>query len=445
MTLDARLRRAAQAVDDSVADVSPADRLRELGGRRRRRSSLAVAVAFGLLAVVVGAAVALPRLLPGSQDTPLASSGGRAAVQAKPVELAVTATQLPKAPLAARRDPAGVWTGREFIVWGGWSGNQAASQAFADGAAYNPETGRWRTLAPAPLSARGAPVAVWTGREMVVWGGNDPTRGRAGNALLDGAAYNPVTDSWRRIASAPPGSARSFAKAVLAQGRVVIGGGQDPTSGPRTASLLVYDLARDRWQRLPGGDPVYDLAATGREVAFATIDPGTRQLRFWSVDVANGQSRLLPDFPVATRPNTVGVERVGLVWTGEELLAAVSADGRTQIAGLDPASPAADSWRLLATTAAEHFHPPADVQFDPQLAPMVWAGGRLLAFSPSSIEAFTPATGSLARSTRRPSRSPFCGAGAAVVWTGTSLLGWGGDSCRAGGPEQVDAGVRFDL
>jgi hypothetical protein len=445
MTLDARLRRAAQAVDDSVADVSPVDLLQELGGRRRRRSSLTVAVAFGLLAVVVGAAVALPRLRPGSQDTPLESSGGRAAVQARPVELAVTATQLPKAPLAPRRDPAAVWSGRELIVWGGWAGNQAASQAFADGAAYNPETGRWRGLAPAPLSARSAPVAVWTGREMVVWGGNDPARGRAGNALLDGAAYDPVSDSWRRIASAPAGSARSFGKAVLAQGRMVIGSGQDPTSGPRTASLLVYDLARDRWQRLPGGDPVYDLAATGREVALATIDPGTGQLRFRSVDVSSGRSRLLPDFPVATRPDTVGVELVGLVWTGRELVAAVTSDGRTLIAGLDAASPDAISWRLLATTAAEHFHPAANVQFDPQIAPMVWARDKLLTFSPSSIEAFTPATGSLARSTRRPSRSPFCGAGAAVAWTGTSLLGWGGDSCRAGSPEQVDAGARFDL
>ena len=76
---------------------------------------------------------------------------------------------------------------------------------------------------------------------------------------------------------------------------------------------------------------------------------------------------------------------------------------------------------------------------------MVWAGGRMLAFSPSSIEVFAPAAGSLARSARRPSGSPFCGAGAAVVWTGASLLAWGGDSCRAGSPEQVDAGVRFEL
>jgi Galactose oxidase, central domain len=444
MTLDARLRRAAQAVDDSVADLSPVDRLQEFGSRRRRRSGLTVAVAFGLLAAVVGGALALPRVLPRSKDAPLASSSERAPVQTRSVELAVTATQLPRAPLAARRDPAGVWTGRELVVWGGWAGNQAASQTFADGAAYNPETRRWRALAPAPLSARGSPVAVWTGREMVVWGGNDPARGRAGNALLDGAAYNPVTNSWRRIASAPAGSVRTSGKAVLVEGRMVIGGGQDPTSGPRTGSLLVYDFARDRWQRLPGGDPVYDLAATGREVALVTIDPGTGQLTFRSVDVTNGRSRELPGFPVSTRPNTVGVERVGLVWTGDELVAAVSAHGRTRIASLDPARPDA-SWRLLATTEAEQFHPAANVQFDPQLSPMVWAGGRLLAFSPSSIEVFTPATGSLARWTRRPSRSPFCGAGAAVAWTGASLLAWGGDSCRAGVPEQVDAGVRFDL
>ena len=122
MTLETRLRRAAQEVDDSVADVSPVDRLQELRGRRRRRSPLTVAFAFGLLAAIVVAAVALPRLLPGSEEAPLGGSGPRRAVRLRPVELAVTETQLPKAPLEPRHGHSGVWTGSEFIVWGGWAG-----------------------------------------------------------------------------------------------------------------------------------------------------------------------------------------------------------------------------------------------------------------------------------------------------------------------------------
>ncbi len=40
------------------------------------------------------------------------------------------------------------------------------------------------------------PVGVWTGTEMIVWGGNDWLF--LGD-LGDGARYNPATDSWTPI------------------------------------------------------------------------------------------------------------------------------------------------------------------------------------------------------------------------------------------------------
>src|SRR5690349_13727426 len=61
-----------------------------------------------------------------------------------------------------------VWTGSEMIIWGG--GRQ--SQWLADGARYNLTNDTW-----IPLPSAGAPggrwfhVAVWTGKEMIVWGG----------------------------------------------------------------------------------------------------------------------------------------------------------------------------------------------------------------------------------------------------------------------------------
>ena len=96
---------------------------------------------------------------------------------------------LTSAPLAPRYDAASVWTGSEWLVWGGDDGGTS----FADGVAYNPLTDTYRPLADSPLSARQAP-GVWTGTEMVLLAG---VSGR-GNAESDGAVYNPATDTWRQ-------------------------------------------------------------------------------------------------------------------------------------------------------------------------------------------------------------------------------------------------------
>lgn len=79
-----------------------------------------------------------------------------------------------------------------MIVWGG----DGEEGSFADGAAYDPRRDSWRPIAPAPLAGRERHVAVWTGRQMVVWGG-DADGGRL--RFSDGAAYDPAVDRWRRL------------------------------------------------------------------------------------------------------------------------------------------------------------------------------------------------------------------------------------------------------
>ncbi|MCY7299232.1 MAG: hypothetical protein LH616_08485, partial [Ilumatobacteraceae bacterium] len=61
-----------------------------------------------------------------------------------------------------------------------------------------PSTDTYRALADSPLSARRVP-GVWTGTEMIMLGGvsGGDLTGNAGNAESDGAAYNPMTDTWR--------------------------------------------------------------------------------------------------------------------------------------------------------------------------------------------------------------------------------------------------------
>jgi hypothetical protein len=76
-----------------------------------------------------------------------------------------------------RLNTLSAWTGREFLVWGGTRayGNRYSNMWMNDGAAFNPNTGRWRPLPPAPLLGRIHGAAVWTGDRLVVFGGGTPS------------------------------------------------------------------------------------------------------------------------------------------------------------------------------------------------------------------------------------------------------------------------------
>ncbi len=84
-----------------------------------------------------------------------------------------------------------LWTGREMLIWGGRSAFQPSYHKL-DGGLYDPATDRWR-----PINLEGAPTArsqsaaVWTGSEMIVWGG----WGDQDLELATGARYNPVMSS----------------------------------------------------------------------------------------------------------------------------------------------------------------------------------------------------------------------------------------------------------
>ena len=79
-------------------------------------------------------------------------------------------------------------------------------------AGIGPVRGEWIRTAESPLSARTETSLAWTGEEILVLGGSlffcPPTASCAAPStppFRDGAAYNPLTDSWRQIADAPAG------------------------------------------------------------------------------------------------------------------------------------------------------------------------------------------------------------------------------------------------
>jgi hypothetical protein len=85
---------------------------------------------------------------------------------------------------SGRKGAAAVWTGRRLLLWGGQTGSPGAFVTPPHGLAYDPKTDRWSPLPQAPLKGRLAPVAAWTGRSLLVWGG-DP-------GFADGASFTPA-------------------------------------------------------------------------------------------------------------------------------------------------------------------------------------------------------------------------------------------------------------
>ena len=108
-----------------------------------------------------------------------------------------------------------------MIVWGGWQGS---GMYLNSGGRYNPSTDSWTatTTSNAP-DARIGPSAVWTGSEMIVWGGSffDGTF----HYFNTGGKYNPITNSWTATSTTIAPAAREGHTAVWSGSEMIIWGG----------------------------------------------------------------------------------------------------------------------------------------------------------------------------------------------------------------------------
>src|SRR6266853_6128046 len=128
-----------------------------------------------------------------------------------------TATNLTNAPIARYLHTA-LWTGSEMIVWGGSNG----SSDLDSGGRYTPSTDSWTATSSINLpTARDSHTAVWTGSEMIVFGGFNLQ-----TALNTGGRYNPATNSW--ISTALSALVRGNHTAVWTGSEMIAWGGTDP-------------------------------------------------------------------------------------------------------------------------------------------------------------------------------------------------------------------------
>jgi len=143
-----------------------------------------------------------------------------------------------------RHSHTAVWTGTEMIVWGGF---RLGIGILNTGGRYNPTTDSWvaTSTVNAP-NARLRHTAVWTGTNMIVWGGDDNA-----NVLNTGGRYDPANDSWAptSITSAP--DARQFHTAVWTASEMIAWGGWDFNGVFNTAENTIRSQTAGQLPALP--------------------------------------------------------------------------------------------------------------------------------------------------------------------------------------------------
>ncbi|GEM_PF-1332471 len=291
----------------------------------------------------------------GLDGTSFFNSGGRY----NPALDTWTPTTTTSAP-SERAGPAGIWTGTEMIVWGGNSSNNVT---FSTGGRYNPATNSWQ-----PTSSTGAPssralghTAVWTGSEMIIWGGASLS---PLTSLTTGGRYNPASNSWIPTTTTNVPGTRIFHTAVWTGVEMIIWGGltatggrYDPVSNSWTATSLI-DAPVSRFSHsavwtgnlmiIWGGSP--DLNSGGQ------YNPATNS---WTATSATNS-------PAPRRNHTA-------VWTGNEMIVwggeVGTSPNNTPFNSGGRYNPAANTWTATSTTNA----PSARYS---QIA--VWAGNQMI-------------------------------------------------------------------
>jgi hypothetical protein len=207
-------------------------------------------------------------------------------------------SEIAGSPLSPRRYPAVAWTGTELLVWGGLGG-------LRDGAAYDPQTSTWRMLAEPPPTAfvgvkSDSVAALFTDHELLVVTGEL----HVGHAAA--AAYSPVVDSWRTIATPPFDVREGMFTAWTGREAIFYGGVAGDTLPDQTG--YAYEPATDDWREIPNSPLGYRAGAgvawTGTELVViggsaqkTSAEPYNPQRDGAAYDPAAGTWRMLPPNP----------------------------------------------------------------------------------------------------------------------------------------------------
>jgi N-acetylneuraminic acid mutarotase len=245
----------------------------------------------------------------------------------------------------ARSDHSTVWSGTELIVWGGYG----SSGPIADGGRYQASNQSWL-----PLNSTGAPserynnAAVWTGTRMLIWGGLNNT-----GILNDGAVYDPGTDTWTAVAPSGGPAARHSGSAVLAGDSVIIWGGEGATGAMNDGAILNLSNGEPTaWSSIadsgaPSARSGHAAVWTGSKlIVWGGLQGGTHLSDGAIYDPAVGQDGTWAAMSATGAPAARANHAAG--WTGSELVV-IGGDGASgELSDSHAYNPATDTWRSLS-------------------------------------------------------------------------------------------------
>ena len=335
---------------------------------------------------------------------------------------------------AARSGHCMVWTGTEVIVWGGTNGTDTLNT----GGRYNPATNTWTALSTtgAPAARVNAP-AVWTGSEMIVWGGGNEEE------LSTGARYNPATNTWQPMAASGAPSARFGHSLVWTGTRVIVWGGGVHATHPEYFFPVHGDLndggsynpVTNSWTPVTGGPGCIGHAAvwTGGDMIITGGYSGMSLALNFSNTKAPvfACARYNPATAAWTALNadqdTVSRYNHTAVWTGSKMIiwggsglvffgfiGGVYYEGPSSSGAIY--SPPTDSWAALPDAGA----PPARSGHS-----AAWTGTQMLISGGGQAKGGRyDAAGNTWSALTLGERAVRTGG--TIVWTGSEALVWGG-------------------
>ncbi|HEX4708723.1 MAG TPA: hypothetical protein VH229_13445, partial [Candidatus Udaeobacter sp.] len=321
---------------------------------------------------------------------------------------AITAANAP----APRSSHTAVWTGSEMIVWGGYG-----VEFFNTGGRYNPSTDSWvATSSVNAPSGRWGHTAVWTDSEMIVWGGYDGNP----STVNTGGRYDPSTDSWAATTVINAPTARESHTAVWTGSEMIVWGG---FGGNFANTGGNYDPGTDSWTATNTTN-----APTAREGH--TVVWGGGEMIVWGGYGDSGDSNTGGRYnPVAnswTATSTTNAptarEKHTAVWTGSEMIVwggysagLVNTGGRY--------NPSADTWSATSTDNAPDGR---------DLHTAVWSGSEMIVWGGTTDLVNLTNTGGR----YNPSKNSWTNTGInnapsrrglhTAIWTGTEMIVWGG-------------------
>lgn len=323
-----------------------------------------------------------------------------------------TPTDTATAP-SARYEHTAIWTGTEMIVWGGYG----PGGMLITGGRYDPSTDTWTATSTVSVpEPRVAYTAVWTGSEMIIWGGYFSFS----NYSSDGGRYNPMTDTWVPTSNLNAPNARGAHTAVWTGNEMIIWGGYDDLDDMSSGSR--YNPSTDTWT------PTSTSNAPSPRSSHIAVWTGSEMI-VWGGNslLTGGRYFPLTDSWVATSTlNAPDARYYGptAVWTGSEMIiwggygtsGLLSSGGRYD--------PSTDGWTPTSITDAPDARASHTAVWTG--AEMIIWGGYDFASDLNTGGRYNPSTDTWASGGTNTTTAPSARDSHTAVWTGNEMIVWGG-------------------